>query len=218
MKAEEVRKYPTINAEKAKRKSRANPEQVESDFPKDIPDERFTPAEVVVELHRIYRFDTDAFCHAKAPSAEIITAAGGIFWTKRDNSLSKSWRGRRVFAQPPYSNLDECIQKGFDETADGCPLVVFLVPNWTDRDWWHRFVEPYRGRKFPALLPTTPRTPTRLAPRVIDARFLPGRMTFGNPKIPDMKIENKRRKALGLKSVTQAQFGMVLIEMWGRCA
>lgn len=156
------------------------------DFPADIPDERFTPPAVVSELHRIYRFDVDAFSHARAFSAQII----GRHWTKKEDALAQSWRGLRIFAQPPYSKLPECFAKAVDEWRAGCPLSVWLVPNWTDRRWWASSVEPFRDRAA---------TGER-----VEVRFLPGRLTFANPR------------SLTFEAKNQAKFGMALIAYFGR--
>lgn len=156
------------------------------DFPKDIPDERFTPPEIVRELHRIYRFDVDAFSHPRAFSASII----GRFWTKKDNALVQDWRGLRVFAQPPYSDLPACFEKAVDEWNRGCALSVWLVPSWTDRQWWAERVEPFRD--------------VASSGRRVEVRFLPGRLTFANPR------------SLTFAKKNQAKFGMALISYWGR--
>ena len=160
------------------------------DFPKDIPDERFTQPEIVRELHRIYRFDVDAFSHPRAFSAQII----GRFWTKKENALVQPWEGLRVFAQPPYSDLPACFAKAVEEwRMGGCPLSVWLVPSWTDRQWWAEHVEPFRDK------------PTGRGK--CSVRFLPGRLTFANPR------------SLTFAKKNQAKFGMALISYvaeWAR--
>jgi hypothetical protein len=192
--------------EVSKSLTRTTKARVVSDFPTDKPDERYTPPTIVRELHRIYRFTVDAFSHPSTPAAQII----GAHWTERDDALALTWRDHRVFCQPPYSRLAECIGKGFSETSAGCPLAVFLVPAWTDREWWAEFVEAHRDRPFDPL------SRSMGAPRKVKTRFLPGRMTFGNPAQPDIEAETARRKAAGEEAPTQAQFGMCLIEFWGR--
>jgi len=77
------------------------------------------------------------------------------------DGLTKSWRGERVWCNPPYSSLEPWVEKAWQE-AIGAPLIVMLLPaNRTEQKWWQRHVEPYRDRgdKF----------------RV---EFLPGRLRF----------------------------------------
>ena len=126
-------------------------------------DECYTPAPVVLELARRYcgaglGFTLDP-C---APSAEVAKAP--TWFNVHQNGLAQSWRGHRVFCNPPYSDLGRWVEKCTAEVlTGGALLVVALVPAWTDRAWWHRWVEPGRHRSWPRV------------------DFLPGRITFGGP-------------------------------------
>jgi phage N-6-adenine-methyltransferase len=57
-------------------------------------------------------------------------------YTKAEDGLSKSWKGERVFMNPPYSEVGTWVQKAYEEDA----LVVALIPSRTDTRWWHRYV------------------------------------------------------------------------------
>lgn len=54
------------------------------------------------------------------------------------DGLKRSW-GKRNFINPPYSNIKEWIEKGYQEALNG-KLCVFLIPSRTDTHWWHAFV------------------------------------------------------------------------------
>lgn len=69
--------------------------------------------------------------------------------------LFSSWAGRRVFCNPPYSNITP-----FLERAREADVAVFLVPARTDTKWFHNLVLPFAK----------------------EIRFVKGRLKFGNAK------------------------------------
>jgi phage N-6-adenine-methyltransferase len=97
------------------------------------PDERETPDSLFAPLHERYRFTLDAAAsdeNAKLPR-----------YNTRERPGSYSWRGERVWCNPPYSNISQWVLKAFEREAE---LVYMLVPNWTDRVWWQTYIEPWR--------------------------------------------------------------------------
>lgn len=48
----------------------------------------------------------------------------------------QSWKGFRVFCNPPYSNIDPFVQRAFE--AD---IAVLLLPVRTDSDWFRVLLE-----------------------------------------------------------------------------
>ena len=136
--------------------------------PEDDTDTRFTPRPLVVRLHNEHRFTVDAASCRESPAADVI----GYFWTKADDGLSKPWKGERVFCNPPWSDIEPWVRKAWHEVEhEGCPLVVMLLPAWTDREWWHKYVEPKRDR-------------SPLWGVTLESKFLK-RMPFGHPGNPD---------------------------------
>ena len=78
--------------------------------------------------------------------------------SEKDGSapLFTSWRGKRVFCNPPYN-------KGitrFLERAIEADVAVFLLPSRTDTKWFHDIV----------------------LPNANEIRFIKGRLRFGNAK------------------------------------
>jgi hypothetical protein len=62
----------------------------------------------------------------------------------RRTALAKSWRGHRVWCNPPYSNIEPWVAKA---ATSGAELVVLLLPaNRTEQGWWQRWIEPTRDR------------------------------------------------------------------------
>jgi hypothetical protein len=72
------------------------------------------------------------------------------------STLFTSWRGKRVFCNPPYGPE---IRK-FLERAHEAELAVFLIPARTDTRWFHELVLPLAN----------------------EIRFIRGRLKFGDSK------------------------------------
>lgn len=149
-------------------------------------DDRRTPRLFFERLHRERRFTIDA---AASDDNHLLPA----YWTREQNGLAQPWEGHRVWANPPYSDLDPWLVKAWAEMLDGeCYSVTMLLPsNRTDQPFWHSRVEPYRDG--------APVRGVRLA-----ARFLPGRMRFSWP-------DRSTRPTRGLRP----RFGNVLLT-WDR--
>lgn len=149
---------------------------------KDDVDDRRTPRDFFDPLHAAYRFTVDA-----AASAE--NALLPVFWTTETNALVQPWCGHRVWCNPPYSSIENWVQKAWSEMLYGeCERVVMLLPaNRCEQKWWQRHIEPFRDRN-PVSLTTT---------------FLPGRMRFGHPASWEKPLKGDR-----------PPFGCVLVN-WG---
>ena len=121
-------------------------------------DEWVTPAHIFTPLALEFDFTVDAF------AAKENTRCTR-YWTKRTDALRQDWRGERVWANPPYSDLPRCVEKMARE-ADRAQCIVALLPAWTDRAWWHDFIESARRDL------------------QVETRFLRGRLRFGTPTNP----------------------------------
>ena len=100
-----------------------------------------TPAEIYGALHAEFIFDYDP-----CP----LGAWGGLFGTH--DGLLASWRGRRVFCNPPYGpGIAEWLARWHEPD-----MVAYLLPARTDSAWWHRY-----------------------APFATQIRFVRGRLKFG---------------------------------------
>jgi phage N-6-adenine-methyltransferase len=110
-----------------------------NDFLTKDSDEFTTPDHIFATLHAEFQFTIDAA--ATAENAKLDR-----WWTKEDDALKKSWAGRRVFCNPPYSRgnvkafvlkaLDECQVGGLSEDREPCQLAVLLIPTYTERTWY----------------------------------------------------------------------------------
>lgn len=125
-------------------------------------DEWSTPQKLFDELHDEFRFTLD-------PCATKENAKCKRFYTKADNGLSFSWKGERVFCNPPYSKNQ--IGLWLEKAAISCShygtLTVFLIPARTDTRWFHNHVWDKDSHR--AWLNT-------------EIRFLKGRIKFGDSK------------------------------------
>jgi hypothetical protein len=128
---------------------------------KDDPfrDEKFTPPKLLLPLMQEDHYTLDVASNPRAPAAQIIRR----FITKEQNGLAFSWRRERVWCNPPFSNIAPWLEKAWSEFC----FTRMLLPAWTDRSWWHKYIEPYRDRPGSRL----------------STRFLP-RQLFGNPVMP----------------------------------
>lgn len=70
------------------------------------------------------------------PCATTENAKCAAFYTKSDNGLIQPWAPRKVFMNPPYSEINLWMAKAFEESRKGA-LVVCLVPSRTDTAWFH---------------------------------------------------------------------------------
>jgi hypothetical protein len=136
----------------------------------ECPNERYTPHWLFDPLHEEFRFTVDVCATAESAKCER-------FFTLEQNGLAQPWTGERVFCNPPYDDIGAWVRKAEFEHFRGCPLVVMLVPSWTDRTWWHEHIEPHRDR----------RSPPDLIGRAVrlETRFLRGRVRFGLPGNPE---------------------------------
>lgn len=76
-------------------------------------------------------FDLDAAASdADRKCDSYITAAG--------DALSRGWRARRVWLNPPYRMLGPWIDHAIEQVKAGnCERVVMLLPSRTDQGWFH---------------------------------------------------------------------------------
>lgn len=94
-----------------------------------------TPRELFERLNNFWRFDLDA----AASDANHLCAD---YFTKETDGLSQSWKGRRVWLNPPYGkDIAAWVRKAYEETRDGQTLVVMLVPARTDTRWFHDYIQ-----------------------------------------------------------------------------
>jgi phage N-6-adenine-methyltransferase len=93
-----------------------------------------TPQEFFDKLNKGFDFTLD-------PCATAANAKCKKYFTEDQNGLEQSWKGHRVFVNPPYGrNIGEWIKKGYKESKQHNTVVVILVPARTDTRWWHDYV------------------------------------------------------------------------------
>lgn len=96
-------------------------------------DEYPTPLALFDELNAEFHFNLD-------PCSTDENAKCEKHYTKADNGLSKSWRGCRVFCNPPYSRIAEWVEKCYREGTKDNTIVVLLIPSRTDTRYFHNFI------------------------------------------------------------------------------
>ena len=96
-----------------------------SEFLKHIKkkDNWVTPKDLYDKLDRVFHFNFD-------PCPLNPTFDG----------LTVDWKGN-VFCNPPYSEVEKWIEKGYNEILKGnVDTLVFLVYAKTDTRWFHKFI------------------------------------------------------------------------------
>lgn len=136
--------------------------------------ERFTPRDLITDLHQLYGFTIDVASDPKSPAAQVI----GARWTKKNDGLRQSWMGQRVWCNPPFDEIAAWVAKAHAEIEKKCQLVVMLIPaTRTEQPFWHEYIEPYRDG----------RAGQGMKAWELETRFLQGRVSFGNPSDPEGK-------------------------------
>lgn len=98
-----------------------------------------TPAAVFDALHREFAFTIDAAASADNAKCER-------FWTRDTDGARQSWRGERVFCNPPYGRE---IRPFVARAARGeAAVAVLLIPACVDTAWWHDHVAPFASVRF----------------------------------------------------------------------
>lgn len=93
-----------------------------------------TPRDLFERLNNFWRFDLDA-------AASDANHLCPDYFTKETNGLAQSWKGRRVWLNPPYGkDIAAWVRKAYEETRDGQTLVIMLVPARTDTRWFHDYI------------------------------------------------------------------------------
>ncbi len=109
-----------------------------------------TPQWLFDALNERFQFNFD-------PCASPENAKCADFMTAEEDGLCISWRGLRVFMNPPYGReIVQWVEKARREAEMGA-LVVGLLPARTDARWWQKHVQGHA-----------------------DVRFIRGRLKFGN--------------------------------------
>ena len=100
-------------------------------------DEWETPQDLYDQLYAEFQFTLD-------PCATTANAKCDRFFTIAGNGLAQSWRGERVFMNPPYGSrgatISHWLTKAFSEAVGRECLTVALIPARTDTLWWHNTV------------------------------------------------------------------------------
>jgi phage N-6-adenine-methyltransferase len=121
-------------------KARNHPQQIAVNGAVEQVDDRGTPPELFDPLHARFLFTLDV-------AAAVHNAKCARYFTVEDDGLTQPWGGRRVWCNPPYSDLNAWVMKAWAEWKSDYPpqLIVMLVPaNRPEQDWWQYHIEPYR--------------------------------------------------------------------------
>lgn len=141
----------------------------EAERPSADSDDWFTPMKLFDQLYQEFFFTVDAAGCVGAPVSRAI----GRWYDVKADGLKQGYDRERVWCNPPYSDIAPWVERALISIVSGeAELWTLLLPSWTDRAWWHDFIEPNRfGR-------TTVH---------VEVRFIRGRVKFGYPGNPEAK-------------------------------
>jgi phage N-6-adenine-methyltransferase len=140
-------------------KAQNHPQQTAARGADDAVDDRGTTTETFGPLHKRFGFTLDV---AAAPH----NAKCARYFTREDDGLAQSWKGERVWCNPPYSDIRAWVEKAWHEWYLGAASIVMLLPaNRTEQGWWQDLVEPNRSNEGPFYV-----------------EFLRGRLRFDRPQ------------------------------------
>lgn len=111
-----------------------------------------TPDTLFQDLDQEFNFNLDV-------CADITNHKCVNYFDIKSNGLSKSWRGYRVFCNPPYSNIKEWVKKCYFENKYHDVFICLLIPSRTDTSYFHDYI--YHNAEL---------------------RFIRGRLHFNNSK------------------------------------
>ena len=131
----------------------------------DLGDRRSTPPNVVESVRSWLNMPIN-----RDVCAEEWSAVTDKYWTKEDDSLSKSWTDLVNWMNPPYSNPSVWCEKAHKESLRNGVFVVGLVVDDRSTRWWQNWVE---GNASICLIPNQ---------RVSFLRADTGLPEKGNPK------------------------------------
>ena len=118
-----------------------------------LTDQWATPTDFFTKLNNEFNFTLD-------PCADEINHKCEKYYTKETNGLLQSWKGERVFCNPPYGReIFKWAEKCYYEYMHGAQIIVLLVPARTDTKWFHKYVY-----------------------EKAELRFIKGRLKFGDSK------------------------------------
>lgn len=95
-----------------------------------------TPQYFFEILHQEFQFTLD-------PCASDENHKCEKYFTKEMDGLKLSWKGEKIFCNPPYKEKEKFILKAFEETKNGCVLAALLIPDTTDTKIWHSVIFPF---------------------------------------------------------------------------
>jgi phage N-6-adenine-methyltransferase len=97
-----------------------------------------TPKFIFNQLNDIFNFNIDIAC-----TSENKLCDNGFYFDKDINALEQSWKDKRCFCNPPFSQKSYFILKAVREVENNnCPICVMILPLLCmDTIVWHELIE-----------------------------------------------------------------------------
>lgn len=99
-------------------------------------DEWYTPRDLFEVIDAEFQFDLDA---AAQPGSAQVAA----FISPDQDALKTPWSGRRVWCNPPYSQLGPFVFRAWEQCQAQRNTIVLLIPAYTDPAYWWDCIVPH---------------------------------------------------------------------------
>jgi len=119
-------------------------------------DEWGTPKALFNEYDKEFNFTLDPCGHPDRLLREDLLTLG-LYNNKKEHpfyfiqdGLEYSWKDESIFCNPPYmgrGTIAKWIKKAFENRFDA-DCIVFLIPTYTDRNFFHDYVKNYAEVRF----------------------------------------------------------------------
>lgn len=131
-----------------------------------------TPVPLFCGLHAEYRFTVDA-------AASIANHKLPRYWTEAHDGLARSWRGERVFYNPPFGDVRSWLEKALYERDHNGVFSVGLALCSLETDWYLDLASKVEKHTFRRRVAYSP-------PRGVDASSpsFPSVLLICNPEDP----------------------------------
>lgn len=105
----------------------------------DTKDDRFTPS-YIIHLVRVVFSDIGLDPASCAEANNVVRALN--YFTIEDDGLQQEWNARFIFCNPPYSTIDDWVDKAMNEFHFGrAENIIFICNAFTETNYCQRLLK-----------------------------------------------------------------------------
>jgi site-specific DNA-methyltransferase (adenine-specific) len=170
-----------------------------------------TPPDLFAHLNEVFNFTLD-------PCATKKNALCEKYYTKKENGLSQSWEGERVFINPPFHGVEKWVLRAWACRASGHLLGVMLIASRTETNRFQKYILPdakaicFMSKRVKYYLSGKPHMVPEKKKNKKGKLIETGRMVEGSPAFPSVIPVFARRKL----TIKQRKYLKELGYVWER--